>query len=122
MIVAIQTARKGSKSVVNKNILPVMGKPMFLHSIDIANRARFIEKVYCSTDCTTINSYAKSSNFEIINRPEYLAGDSASHHDTMVHAILEVEKIENTKLDLIVFLLGNTISAKPESLLSLIHI
>lgn len=111
MIVAIQTARKGSKSVVNKNILPVLGKPLFLHSIDIAKESQFIEDVYCSTDCGTIKSYSNASNFKVIDRPECLSGDSASHHDTMIHAILEIEKLKNQKIELIVFLLGNTISA-----------
>ena len=113
MIVAIQTARKGSKSVPNKNISIVHKKPLFLHSIDIANKINSIQKVYITTDCETIKTYSKTHNFNIIDRPEYLSGDSASHHDTMIHAILEIEKIENKKLDLIVFLLGNTIAAHP---------
>ena len=114
MIVAIQTARKGSKSVRNKNISIVNGDPLFLHSLDIANQTPSIQKVYSTTDCPVIKSFAKTNHFDIIDRPENLAGDSASHHDTMIHAILEIEKIENTKLDLIVFLLGNTISAEPK--------
>ena len=112
MIVAIQTARKGSKSVANKNILPIQDKPLFLHSIDNANNSSIIEKVFCSTDCELIKSYSSTNNFQVIERPESLSGDSASHHDTMIHAIHEVEKIGNRKIDLIVFLLGNTISAK----------
>lgn len=121
MIVAIQTARKGSKSVVDKNILPVNGLPLFLHSIARANSTDAIQKVYCSTDCNVIKSHAARHNFNVIDRPDYLSGDSASHHDTMVHAILEIEKRENKEIDLVVFLLGNTISAKPEWLSACIH-
>ena len=111
MIVAIQTARKGSKSVIDKNIVPVDGKRLFLHSIDIVSESSYIEKTFVTTDCQVIGSYSKSNNFTVIPRPEYLAGDNSSHHETMIHAILAVELIMKKKVDLIVFLLGNTICA-----------
>ena len=114
MIVAIQTARKGSKSVVNKNILPVLEKPLFLHSINNANSASSVQKVFCTTDCGVIKSYSRDNSFEVIDRPKELSGDKASHHDTMIHAIHEVEEREGSKLDLVLFLLGNTISPKGE--------
>jgi|18_taG_2_1085343.scaffolds.fasta_scaffold00105_6 N-acylneuraminate cytidylyltransferase len=114
MIVAIQTARKGSKTVVDKNISDVNGKPLFLHSIDIVNESRLIDHVFVSTDCPVIKSCSKDGKFCVIDRPEYLAGDKSSHHETMIHAILAAEIVLREKIDLIVFLLGNTICAPSE--------
>jgi N-acylneuraminate cytidylyltransferase len=111
MIVSIQTARKGSKSVIDKNIIDVGGKRLFLHSIDIVSKSSYVSQTFVSTDCPVIKTYSKSNNFTVIDRPDYLASDDSSHHETMIHAILAAELATKKKIDLIVFLLGNTICA-----------
>ncbi|RYZ25564.1 MAG: hypothetical protein EOP49_44455, partial [Sphingobacteriales bacterium] len=49
MNVAIITARGGSKSIVDKNIYKVGGKPMVHYPIQAATDALKIDKVFVST-------------------------------------------------------------------------
>ena len=48
--VAIITARAGSKSIVNKNVMLVAGKPLVWYPIRAAREAKRIGKTYISTD------------------------------------------------------------------------
>ena len=50
MNVAIVTARAGSKSIINKNILPVLGQAMVQYPIRAAQAATRISEVWVSTD------------------------------------------------------------------------
>ncbi len=50
MNVAIIPARKGSKSLKDKNILPLGGKPLIVHTIHAALESALFEKVIVSTD------------------------------------------------------------------------
>lgn len=110
-IIALQTARKGSKSVRHKNTLPIHGKPLFLHNIVHAQESSYITNVYISTDDETICSYSNDYNFHIIHRPDELAGDLASHHDVILHSLYEIEKKEGELIDILVILLGNSLGA-----------
>ena len=110
-IYALQTARAGSKSVPNKNIKQIQGKPLFLHNILHALNCSFIKKVYCSTDCPTIKKTSFENDFEIIDRPKFLCGDNSSHREVIKHGILEIEQRNNEKVDVLIILLGNSLSA-----------
>ena len=50
MNVAIIPARKGSKSLKDKNILPLGEKPLIVHTIQSALDSKLFEKVIVSTD------------------------------------------------------------------------
>lgn len=104
-VFGILTAREGSKSVRNKNIIDVDGMPLFYHNVLEANKTKNIEKLYITTNSEFIKNY--DTSYEVIARPEYLCTDDASHHETMIHAIEAIEKKENCKADIVVILLGN---------------
>tara|TARA_Y100000114_G_C11749318_1_gene323357 strand:+ start:708 stop:1406 length:699 start_codon:yes stop_codon:yes gene_type:complete len=110
-IVAISTARAGSKSVKNKNLLTVKGKSLFLHPIEKASKSRYISKIFCTTNDPEILKLKNQKVFELIQRPEHLCTDKSSHHDVIKHAILYIEKLENTEIDYVVILLGNSLGA-----------
>ena len=117
MIVAIQTARAGSKSVPDKNISIVDEKPLFRHPLDKVKRSRFVEKIYISTDCKTIADFATlDKDVELIRRPKILSGDLSSHHDVMIHAIQEIEKTTSRKVEIAIILLGNSLGSSSESI------
>jgi CMP-N-acetylneuraminic acid synthetase len=115
-IAILQTARAGSESVPNKNILSFNGIPLFLHNILHAKKSKYKPPVYLSTDILDIDHLAVEHEFTIIKRPENLSGSSASHHDVMRHGIKKIEEIQNTTLDIIVVILGNTISSWTEDI------
>lgn len=107
-IVALQTARAGSKSIPKKNLLEIDGHPLFAHSINAAISSNIIQHVYCSTDDTTIMDFSKQYNFNVIKRPPELCLDDCSHLEAIRHGVNEIEK-DLGKQDIVVLLLGNVI-------------
>ena len=108
MNVAIVTARAGSKSIINKNILPVHGQPMVQYPIKAAQAAKRVSGVWVSTDGEGIAEASREVGAEIIPRPEELSGDTINHGDVIKHA---VEYVDARVADLqnVVLLLGNTV-------------
>ena len=115
-VVALQTARAGSKSVVNKNIMKIGGKPLYRQSLDHAISSKLISKSYVSTDIEEIIKNKDGIEYEVILRPEILAGDNASHQDAMIHGIEEIERRSGVEVDIVVVLLGNTLGASSDVL------
>jgi CMP-N-acetylneuraminic acid synthetase len=107
MNVAIITARAGSKSIINKNVYEVEGKPLVYYPIKAAQEALKIDKVYISTDGEAIAEAGIKYGAEIINRPEELGGDHINHGEVIKHAVEYVDAREKN-LENVVLLLGNT--------------
>ena len=108
MNVAIITARAGSKSIINKNILEVKGKPLIYYPIKASLDALKIDKVFVSTDGEGIAAAAQKYDATVIPRPDELGGDTINHGDVIKHAVEWVdERYEN--LENVVLLLGNTV-------------
>jgi CMP-N,N'-diacetyllegionaminic acid synthase len=108
MNVAIVTARAGSKSIIDKNVLPLAGQPMVQYPIKAAQAAKRIASVWVSTDGQAIADASRAAGAQIIPRPDELGGDSVNHGVVIKHAVeyvdARVEGLEN-----IVLLLGNTV-------------
>lgn len=96
-------ARGGSKSVKNKNMLPLLGKPLISHSIRQALRWGKAEHIVVSTDSDKIVKVAKKYGAEVpFMRPRELATDTASKIMAIRHALTECEKIYGKKFDIVV--------------------
>lgn len=108
MNVAIITARAGSKSILDKNVLPIAGRPIIHYPILAAQGASRIAQVWVSTDGERIASASTDIGAQIIPRPDELGGDTVNHGDVIKHAVefvdSRVEDLEN-----VVLLLGNTV-------------
>lgn len=87
MIIGLIPARGGSKGIPNKNIKMICGKPLIVWTIEKAKRSRLLDKVIVSTDSDTIAEIAQKAGAEVLKRPDYLATDTASTQDVMVHAL-----------------------------------
>lgn len=108
MDVAIITARAGSKSIIDKNVFEVMGRPLVSYPIQAALDAERVERVFVSTDGESIAKVGREMGCEIIWRPEELGGDHVNHGDVIKHAVEWVdERFEG--LENVVLLLGNTV-------------
>lgn len=108
MNVAIITARAGSKSIHDKNVYPVLDKPLVAYPIEAALAAESIAKIYVSTDGDAIARVSERLGCEIIWRPTDLAGDHVNHGDVIKHA---VEWVDHRAAGLanVALLLGNTV-------------
>lgn len=87
-IVAFVFARGGSKSLPRKNLLPLAGKPLIAHSIDMALSLTRVNKVVVSTDDLEIAEVARRAGAEVpFLRPPELASDTAPEWLAWQHAI-----------------------------------
>lgn len=96
-------ARGGSKGIPNKNIKFLDGKPLIYYSIEVAKKAKLVNRVVVSTDSKEISAVAKKYGAEVIDRPAELASDESPTELTMIHAVVELEK-SGYKPDYIVLL------------------
>lgn len=104
MILAIIPARGDSKSIKNKNIVPLEGKPLIAYSIQTALSCKNIDKVIVSTDSQKIAEIARHYGAEIpFLRPKALATDTSPVILTLQHAISWFEQ-KNKKIDVVVVL------------------
>jgi CMP-N-acetylneuraminic acid synthetase len=92
MNVAIITARAGSKSILDKNVYRVGGKPLVAYPIQASLDAQRIDKVFISTDGESIAEVGQEMGCEIIWRPEELGGDHVNHGEVIKHAVEWVDE------------------------------
>lgn len=64
-VLAVIPARSGSKSVVDKNIRLINGKPMLAYSIEHALQTSLIDRVIVSTDSEKYASIAREYGAEV---------------------------------------------------------
>lgn len=98
-VLAIITARGGSKGLPRKNVLPLGGTPLIAWTVRAALDARCIARVIVSTDDDEIAAAARAAGAEVpFQRPVALASDTASSVDVMVHALDELSGFERAVL------------------------
>ena len=94
-VLAIIPARSGSKSVVDKNIRHLAGKPMLAYSIEHALKSKYITRTIVSTDSEKYAEIAKEYGAEIpFIRPAEYATDTALDIDVFYHALSFLEEKE----------------------------
>ncbi len=84
---AVIPARGGSKGIPKKNLHPLAGRPLVVHSVAAALAANSIDSVYVSTDSADIARVAKAAGAEVIHRPAEIANNSASSEAALLHAL-----------------------------------
>lgn len=91
---AIIPARGGSKRLPRKNILDLCSKPLISYSIEAGLKSKYISKVVVTSDDNEILTISKEYGAVTINRPEYLANDTATTFDALEHTINSLEKYD----------------------------
>lgn len=90
-------ARGGSVGVPRKNIRPLMGKPLIVHTIEQAQACQAIDAIYVSTDDEEIAEVARRAGANVpYLRPAELATSSAAKIPVIGHL---VEKVESLGVD-----------------------
>lgn len=109
-VYALSTARAGSKSVKDKNIMDIQGKPLYLHNLLESMATPEIKDTFISTNIDFAIENADKYGYKVIRRPEELCQDASTHTDTIYHGLKEIEKITNNTVDILVVMLGNTMN------------
>ena len=88
-ILAVITARGGSKGVPNKNIRLIDGKPLISYTIEVALASQdLLHRIIVSTDDTDIAEVARNSGVEVpFMRPSELSTDKIPTLPVLQHAI-----------------------------------
>lgn len=103
-VLAIIPARGGSKGLPGKNIKMVSGKPLIAWSIEHGLNCPEVDTTIVSTDDSEIARVAKEFGAEVpFLRPDFLANDTASSIDVILHAI-DFLKDQDQHFDIIVLL------------------
>jgi N-acylneuraminate cytidylyltransferase len=96
-IVAFIFARGGSKGLPGKNLLPLAGRPLIVHAVDLALSLRRVSKVVVSTDDLEIAEVARSAGADVpFLRPVELATDTAPEWHAWQHAIEAIRQAGET--------------------------
>jgi len=102
-ILAIIPARSGSKSVKDKNIREINGKPMIAYSIEHAKASKLINRVIVSTDSEQYAAIAREYGAETpFIRPAEYAQDTSLDLEVFEHALSFLEEKEAYVPDMVV--------------------
>jgi len=87
-ILALITARGGSKGIPRKNIRPFCGKPLMAHTIAVAKSASSVSRIIVSTDNEEIANVAREYGAEVpVMRPSGMAEDTSPLMDAVIHML-----------------------------------
>ena len=101
-ILAVILARAGSKGIPMKNVRDLLGKPLFMWSVEAALKSKYVDKIVISSNCPfcklayhtsvakkqiDVNNMTKQGRVEWINRPEEISGDLSKNEDALIHSL-----------------------------------
>jgi N-acylneuraminate cytidylyltransferase len=112
-IVALIPARGGSKGIPRKNLAPLAGKPLLVHTLDQARATPAIDRIVVSTDDDEIARCAATWGAEVVRRPAELASDEAASEPALVHALDALRDDGGYEPDLVVFLQATSPLRRP---------
>jgi CMP-N-acetylneuraminic acid synthetase len=112
-VLAIVTARAGSRRLPGKNLLEVGGVPMLGLACRAARAARCVTRVVLSTEDRGLADVGLAHGAEVpFLRPAALAGDEASSIDVLLHALSAIEAVP----DYVLLLQPSSPLRRPEDL------
>lgn len=104
-VIAVIPARSGSKSIKDKNIRVINGKPLLAYSIEQALKEKTIDRVIVSTDSERYREIAKLYGAEApFLRPLEISGDQSLDIEVFQHLMIWLEQSENKTPDIFVHL------------------
>lgn len=85
---AIIPARGGSKRLPRKNTLPIAGKPLISWTIEAAQKSKYIDEIFISTDDKDVIDIASKYNIDVPEiRPVELSSDDAKTQDVILYTL-----------------------------------
>lgn len=104
-VLAVITARGGSKGIPGKNIADLAGKPLIAWTIEAATGAASVSRVIVSTDDAEIAAVSQRWGAEVpFLRPAQLAADTSPHLPVLLHTLAWVDEHDPRRYDYILLL------------------
>lgn len=91
-ILGLIPARRGSKSIPLKNIVPLNGYPLIAYVINAARKCTTIQRIICSTDSEEISTVCSKLGVEIVGRAKHLARDETHIVDVVIDFVHTLHK------------------------------
>lgn len=114
-VLAVVPARGGSKGIKLKNLRPVLGVPMVARAGHVAAEVDCVDRAVVSTDHDRIAEVAAAAGLAApFRRPEALSGDRIGDLEVLSHALLEMERIDGVRYDIVVMLQPTSPLRRPE--------
>lgn len=96
-VVAIITARKGSKRIKNKNLKKFFGKPVIFYSIKSLKKAKIFDEIIVSTNCKEISKVSLKYGVDrVLKRPNFLSTNKVGSIRVINHSIKSLKKLDIT--------------------------
>jgi CMP-N,N'-diacetyllegionaminic acid synthase len=114
-VLALIPARGGSKALPRKNVRLLAGKPLIVHSIDVALVAETVTRVVVSTDDEEIAEISRGAGADVpFLRPAEFAQDDSPDLDAFRHALEWLAASEGYRPELVVHLRPTHPVRRPE--------
>lgn len=105
MILGVIPARGGSKGLPGKNLRPLAGLPLIVHTIRAARESVYLSDFLVSTDDAAIAEAARGAGAKVpFLRPAELAGDEIAVWPAVRHAVEYWERMEGQSPEAVVLL------------------
>jgi CMP-N,N'-diacetyllegionaminic acid synthase len=92
-VLGVIPARGGSKGIANKNIAPLMGRPLLAYTADAVAGSRLLTRCVVSSDSPEIARVAQALGLDVpFLRPAELAQDSTPTIPVLHHAVRWLEE------------------------------
>lgn len=104
-VLVVVPARGGSKGIPLKNLRPLLGVPLVARVGGLVQELAFVDRAVVSTDHPQIAEASRRSGLDApFVRPQAISGDLVGDLEVLVHALQEVEGLDNRRYDVIVML------------------
>lgn len=121
-ILVVCPARGGSKGIPLKNLQTFHGIPLVARVGHLVTEITEIDRAVVSTDHEEIAKVAIESGLDApFYRPENLSGDRISDLEVLSHALIETERLDKVKYDIVVMLQPTSPLRRSEHILDTIQ-
>jgi CMP-N,N'-diacetyllegionaminic acid synthase len=121
-ILVVCPARGGSKGIPLKNLQTFHGIPLVARVGHLVAEIAGIDRAVVSTDHEEIAKVARKAGLDApFYRPENLSGDRISDLEVLSHALIETERLDKVKYDIVVMLQPTSPLRLPEHVLDTIQ-
>ena len=90
-VVAVIPAKSSSERVLNKNIRPFNGEPLFVYTVRKLLSCDFIDEVYVDSDCDEILNRAVAVGAKPMKRDPRLATNKTDGHELFLNEVFNIE-------------------------------
>ena len=102
-VVAVICARSGSKGIPDKNVFPLLGKPLLGYSVEVAVACDALDAVVVTSDSLRYLEVAAGFGEVMqVHRPTELAADNVTKLGAIEHAVSTWERQTSKQADVVV--------------------